>query len=279
MNPVLSIIIPCYNSEATLEATLESVVAQNFQKWEAIIVNDGSTDTTEAIALSWVKKDDRFKYFTKSNEGLGKTRNFGIEKAQGTYILPLDSDNLLMADFAKEAITVFEANNNIGVVYGHAAYFGEKQGLWEVEPYDFKKIVAANYIDACAIYKKQLWVEVGGYDENMPYQGHEDWDFWIALGVLNVQFHHLNKITFRYYVSKKSMIRSFTEAMQQANNDYIFKKYSEQCQKHYLDLFLLYKKTETHHAAQLKSEKFVIDLFCKTFFGFSIFGLYKTKKK
>lgn len=278
MSVKVSIIIPCYNSEATLEATLKSVVAQNFQHWEAIIVNDGSTDDTEAIALNWVKKDNRFQYLSKANEGLGKTRNFGIEKARGTYILPLDSDNLVATDFAQDALAVLEENPQIGVVYGHARYFGEKQGLWEVEAYDFKKILAANYIDACAIYRKKWWIEVGGYDENMPYQGHEDWDFWIALGVLKVQFYHLNKITFHYYVSKKSMIRSFNASMQQANNDYIFKKYSEQCQQHYLDLFLLYQNAELQRATQLKSEKFVIDLFCKTFFGFSIFGLYKTKK-
>ena len=80
MNPIISIIIPCYNSEATLVSTLNSVIEQKFQDWEALIINDGSTDYTEKIALEWVNTDNRFKYFSKKNEGLGKTRNFGINK-------------------------------------------------------------------------------------------------------------------------------------------------------------------------------------------------------
>lgn len=278
MNPIISIIIPCYNSESTLESTLVSVISQDFQDWEAIIVNDGSTDTTEEIALSWVAKDTRFKYFAKHNEGLGKTRNYGIAKSNGVYILPLDSDNQLIKDFTQDAIAFFQKKPNIGVVYGNAEYFGDRKGLWVVDDYKFEKMLVHNYIDACAIYKKKFWKEVGGYDENMPHQGHEDWEFWIALGNLNVKFHHLNAITFKYYVSKNSMIRSFTSEMHEMNNNYIFKKYCNQYQTHFRTLYLKNQKIEMEHLKTLKSEKFVIDLFCSTFFKFSIFGIYKIKK-
>ena len=279
MKPILSIIIPCYNSEKTLKGTLDSILEQNFDDWEAIIVNDGSIDTTENIALNFVKKDDRFKYYTKQNEGLGKTRNYGIARAKGKYILPLDSDNQLKKNFAQDAIDVFENDHEIGVVYGDAEYFGEKTGLWKVDDYKLEKMLVHNYIDACAIYKKKFWEEVGGYDENMPYQGHEDWDFWIALGTINVKFHHLNRTTFKYFVSTHSMIRSFTGTMEQLNHDYISRKYGNQYQKHYRKISLMYKTKERDHSANLKSKKFVIDLFCSTFFGFSIFGIYKIKKQ
>ena len=95
MSTKISIIIPCYNSEATLEDTLKSVADQDYQDWEVVIVNDGSLDATEEIALKWVDEDNRFIYFKKENEGLGKARNYGIERAKGIYILPLDSDNLV----------------------------------------------------------------------------------------------------------------------------------------------------------------------------------------
>jgi glycosyltransferase involved in cell wall biosynthesis len=275
MNPILSIIIPCYNSESTLESTLESVTSQDFQDWEAIIINDGSTDTTEEIALKWVEKDKRFKYFAKLNEGLGKTRNYGIAQSSGIYILPLDADNQLINDFTKDAIAVLEKNRDVGVVYGDAEYFGEKTGVWKVEEYDLKKILACNYIDACAIYRKKLWQEVGGYDEKMPFQGHEDWEFWVVLGVLNVKFYHLNKITFRYFVSKNSMIRLFTNEMALSNYNHIFKKYNNQYQNFYPDVYLLYENNERQYSENLKSEKFIIDIFCKTFFGFTIFKKYK----
>jgi glycosyltransferase involved in cell wall biosynthesis len=268
----VSIIIPCYNQALYLDGALQSVFDQTYTDWECIIVNDGSIDATEVVALSWVKKDKRFKYYFKQNEGLGKTRNYGIARSNGLFVLPLDSDNQLENDFIQDSIAVFEKNQDIGVVYGDAEYFGEKNGLWKVRQYDLKKILSGNYIDACAIYRKKLWVKVGGYDENMPHQGHEDWEFWIALGSLNVNFFHLNKITFKYYVSKNSMIRSFTDEMVLLNQDYIVKKHSKQYFRYYLDIFLLSEKKDYDFAEKLKSEKFVIDLFCKTFFGFKIFN-------
>ena len=69
---VISIIIPSYNTEQTLEETCISVINQEYQNWEAIIVNDGSPDNLEEIALEWVKRDSRFKYFKKENGGLGR---------------------------------------------------------------------------------------------------------------------------------------------------------------------------------------------------------------
>ena len=275
MHPTLSIIIPCYNSASTLESTLESVNDQDFQDWEAIIVNDGSTDATEEMALKWVNRDNRFKYFSKQNEGLGKTRNFGILKAKGKYVLPLDSDNLVANDFAKEAIAILENNNEIGVVHGDAEYFGEKSGLWKVDEFDLTRILIGNYIDACAIYRKVLWEKVGGYAENMPFQGHEDWELWIAFGSVGVQFKYLNKITFKYRVTSNSMIHSFSANMIEANNEFVFKKYSRIYQEQFN---LVYKKltyNEKIFMEKLKSEKFVVDLFCKTFFGFSIFRILK----
>jgi glycosyltransferase involved in cell wall biosynthesis len=279
MNPILSIIIPCYNSESTLESTLESVINQDFQDWEAIIINDGSTDNTEEIALRWIEKDKRFQYFAKPNEGLGKTRNYGIARSNGTFILPLDSDNQLIKDFTQDAIIILENNQDVGVVYGDAVYFGENTGLWKVAEYDFKKILVGNYIDACAIFRKNLWQEVGGYDENMPYQGNEDWDLWLAFGDLNVKFYHLNKITFRYYIYKNSMIRSYTDKIILSNNEYIYEKYSKQYQKRYAEIYSLYEKNEMYYKENLTSEKFVINLFTKMFFGFKFFKENKKKVK
>lgn len=239
MSIIVSIIIPCFNSKATLAATLESVLKQNYQNWEAIIVNDGSIDETEEIALNWINKDNRFKYYSKHNEGLGKTRNFAIKKARGTFILPLDSDNQLEENFVLDAVSVFENNNNIGVVYGHAQYFGKKNGLWEVEEYKLEKMLVHNYIDACAIYKKKMWEQVGGYDENMPHQGHEDWELWVAFGNLSVVFYHLNKITFKYFVSSKSMSQLFTDRIILSNQDYIVKKHSRLYHEQYTRAFFM----------------------------------------
>ncbi|WP_268847685.1 glycosyltransferase family 2 protein [Flavobacterium aestivum] len=271
MSPILSIIIPCFNSEATLEATLESVVSQNFQEWEALIINDGSRDKTEEIALKWVTKDSRFKYYSKENEGLGKTRNYGIERAKGIYILPLDSDNLVERDFGEKALKVFKNNLNVGVVHGYAEYFGGREGLWKIDDFNLQKMLAHNYIDACAIFKKDLWRKVGGYDENMPHQGHEDWEFWVSLSSIDTVFFNLHEITFKYFVSNKSMIHSFTDSMVFLNQDYIVKKHSKLFHNEYAKVVALREIETKERSRKLKSKKFVIDLFCKTFLGLTVF--------
>lgn len=275
----ISIIVPCFKQAKYLDAALQSVLNQTYEYWECIIINDGSPDNTEEVAMNWVQKDKRFKYYYKKNEGLAKARNYAISRAFGEFILPLDADNQLKFDFIHDAITVFENNQQIDVVYGDAEFFGTKKGLWKVDKYDSILILGGNYIDACAVYRKKLWIEIGGYDENMPYSGHEDWEFWVAIGNLDAKFYHLNKITFRYFVSNNSMIKSLTDKMQLQNSEYILKKHRDQCQKLYSELFFMYKNNEIKYINNLKSEKFVIDLFCSTFFGFSFFGMYKKRTK
>ncbi|GGD84924.1 glycosyltransferase family 2 protein [Planktosalinus lacus] len=227
MTPKLSIIIPCYNTESTLGETLTSVKTQVFENWEAIIVNDSSPDGLERIALDWVDKDSRFKYYKKENGGLGDARNFGISKSNGVYILPLDSDNKIRPDFTKKAINILDQEPSVGVVHGNAMFFGEKEEEWIINQYNFEQMLIKNYIDACAVYRKSLWKNVNGYDTKMPYQGNEDWDLWLAFGSIKTTFKHLNEITFDYRVSKNSMINSFNSEMFAANKSYIRKKYCD----------------------------------------------------
>lgn len=235
MAPKLSIIIPCYNSANTLEDTLISIIEQDFLDWEAIIVNDDSKDNVEEIALKWVDKDNRFKYFKKENGGLASARNFAIKQAKGIYILPLDSDNKIRKSFAKNAIKIFKENENVGVVYGDVMYFGEKEGIWKVGEFDKYKLLKHNYIDACAIIRKEIYDIVGLYDENLPYQGHEDWDFWIRVIDNSLQFYYLEEITFDYRVHSRSMIKSFDAKMLKANIHYIE-------QKHYKVYVIAFRK-------------------------------------
>lgn len=265
MNVKLSIIIPCYNSDLTLEETLKSVLCQEFQDWEAIIINDGSIDSTEEIALRWVKIDTRFKYYAKQNEGLCKTRNYGIARSIGVYILPLDSDNQLINDFTKEAVAFLDKDNSIGVVHGNAEFFGEKTGLWEIGEFRIENMLLDNYIDACAVYRKEFWEQIGGYDENLPFEGLSDWELWLAFAAINVRFFHLKKITFKYRVSKNSMIGIFTKEMADVTREYIARKYSSMYRYHYCK----YVSENTQLSSKLKNKRFVLNVFCKLFFGFT----------
>lgn len=94
--PFVSIIIPVYNREKTLDYCLNSVLQQTMSDFEVILVDDGSTDNSADICKAYTLKDNRFHYFYKKNGGVSSARNFGIYKAQGKWITFVDSDDYIM---------------------------------------------------------------------------------------------------------------------------------------------------------------------------------------
>ena len=109
----ISIIIPAYNAEKYIEKCLDSIINQTKKELEIIVVNDGSTDNTESIVKNY--KDKRIKYFKNKNQGIGKTRNFGIEKATGKYIMFIDSDDYIEKNECEKLYYKAE-NNNLDIV-------------------------------------------------------------------------------------------------------------------------------------------------------------------
>lgn len=114
-NCLVSIIIPCYNQAQYLDEALQSVLNQTYANWECIMVNDGSLDDTEKIVKTWTAKDNRFHYYYKENGGVSSARNFGIEKAKGTYIQFLDTDDLLDKNKLELSLNQLDANENTAV--------------------------------------------------------------------------------------------------------------------------------------------------------------------
>ena len=93
--PLVSVIVPCYQAATTLCETLRSVQRQKFRDWECLIVNDGSTDETSAIARRWEARDCRFRVIEKTNGGPSSARNVGIRASRGEFLNFLDADDLL----------------------------------------------------------------------------------------------------------------------------------------------------------------------------------------
>lgn len=105
----ISIIVPIYNASKYLKKCLDSLVNQTKKELEFILINDGSTDDSESIIKSY--NDNRIKYFKRSNHGIGKTRNFGINKSTGKYIMFLDSDDYLEEDACELLYKKIEKDN------------------------------------------------------------------------------------------------------------------------------------------------------------------------
>jgi len=92
---LISIIIPCYNTESFLIQTLDSIRNQVYTNWEAICINDGSRDNTEQILKHYTKLDNRFKFFTQKNQGVSAARNLALKFCNGEYICFVDSDDTI----------------------------------------------------------------------------------------------------------------------------------------------------------------------------------------
>ena len=178
--PLFSVIVPCYNQAIYLEECLQSVLDQTYQNWECIIVNDGSPDNTEEIAVQYCDKDKRFKYLKKQNGGLSSARNVGINISSGIYILPLDADDKISNGYCTEALAVLENNPSVKIVYAEANFFGEQTGRWSLGPYSWPNILLYNMIYCSAFFRKSDFEAYGGYDETLLV-GMEDWDLWLGI--------------------------------------------------------------------------------------------------
>lgn len=223
----ISIIVPCYNQAQYLPDCLQSVVEQTYSDWECIIVDDGSPDNTEEVALEWAAKDNRIKYLKKENGGLCSARNAGISKAEGEWILPLDADDKIGNRYLELAYNRMIAEPNVGLIYANAVFFGDKNGNWNLMPYDYKTLLRSNIIYCSAFYKKEDWIKCGGYDINMKH-GWEDWELWInLLGTTKKGVHRLNYTGFYYRIKNISMIESFMKNQDiiKETTVYVFKKH------------------------------------------------------
>jgi glycosyltransferase involved in cell wall biosynthesis len=225
MNPLVSVIIPCYNHGAFLREALESIPLNLFEGIEVIIINDGSTDKLTIEVLNELQKEG-VTVIHQVNQGLGKTRNNGIKLAKGKYILPLDADNKLTTVYFEKGVDFLENNPNFSVVYGDPILFGDKEGIAPVRDFNLQDLITGNYIDACALYRKSAWEAVGGYDENMPFMGVEDWEFWLNLSFKGFKFYHLAEPSYFYRVVIDSMIKKDTSPNFNILRNYIEKKHS-----------------------------------------------------
>lgn len=122
MNPKISVLVPVYNVEKTLDRCMESILNQTFKDIEIIMVNDGSTDSSGAICDKYAEKCDTVRVIHKKNEGLGPTRDVGVREAKGEYIYHCDSDDWLKEDLLEKAYNAITQNDADVVIFGYDMY-------------------------------------------------------------------------------------------------------------------------------------------------------------
>jgi glycosyltransferase involved in cell wall biosynthesis len=209
------------------EALASVEQARNENLLEVIIVDDGSSEAETTTILSEVQESG-YCFVSQPNRGLGAALNAGIRRAKGEFILPLASDNRLRDAYLNEGVFLLKNNSCLGVVYADAEYLGERTGRSRVQEFNLLSMIRGNFIDACALFRKKLWEDVGGYDEQMPWTGWEDWDFWLRVGYRQGTFVHLAKVGFDHRVRGDSL-RLQTQEHRSDVINYIFGKPEMAC--------------------------------------------------
>lgn len=115
-NPIISVIIAIYNAEKTLPRLLDSLKAQTMQEFEALLIDDGSTDGSGSVCDHYAAFDSRFKAFHKPNEGIGSTRQFGIEHAIGEYTIHADADDWVEPEYLESLYNEAVSSNSDMVI-------------------------------------------------------------------------------------------------------------------------------------------------------------------
>lgn len=200
-NPLVSIIIPCYNYGKYVISAIESCLSSTYRPIEIIVVNDGSTDAFTLDVLKHLRKP-KTRIIHQENKGASAARNRGISEAKGTYILPLDADDRIEPDYIEEAVKVLETEPKVGFVTSWYKCFGEAERERMLPPFNKNDLLFNNIVANCSLFRKEAWRQAGGYNEQM--KGYEDWDFWIALVECGWEGWTLPRFHFHYRKHKSS---------------------------------------------------------------------------
>lgn len=191
MHNLVSIVIPVYNGSQYLEKTVDSILAQDYQAIEIILVNDGSTDNSPQLIDILIERDSRIKVYHKANGGVAAARNYGIDRAYGEFIAFCDQDDLWLPNKLTKQIPLFQ-NDNVGLVYSGAIadYVGlnkQDKPLFD-DKYRgdvFDKLIQVNMFTCCtAIVRKNLLQETKAFDDDLSLMGVDDWLAWLKLSLV-----------------------------------------------------------------------------------------------
>ncbi len=211
MNPLVSVIVPCYNYARFVPATIRSLQAQNFQDWECIVVNDGSKDNSEEVVKKLAAEEPRIKYVYQENKGLPGARNTGIEHARGKYLQFLDADDLLQVRKLELQAKYLEEHEEVDLVYSDLRYFfdGEPDKLiytaatfnrpWALNKSGNGEDLLQYLIISCVIMppmpmirKSSLLDKVGLFSRDL--RSCEDWEFWLRCAAGKLNFYYLDEV-------------------------------------------------------------------------------------
>ena len=194
--PEVSIIIPCFNRERLLSETLDSLSVQTFSDWEAIVVDDGSTDQSLSIAQGYACADGRFRVFVRGGgrKGANPCRNKGLAEARGHYIIFLDSDDLLASTCLGNRVVAMDRASHCGFGVYLTEIFAETSGdrgiLWNIpkKTDDLHRFLSLDppWHTTGPIWRRAVLQQLQGFDEELL--SFHDWDLHVRALIARIPY-------------------------------------------------------------------------------------------
>lgn len=182
--PLVTVIIPCYNYGRFIKEALDSVMAQTYQRFEVLVINDGSTEELTNQVLGSLEYP-KTTVIHQRNQGLAATRNNGAALAAGKYICYLDADDAIEPTYLEKTLGLLEGDESLGSCYSWVRCFGEYDSIWKTRDLDPFYLHECTTSSSHAVIRKSSWErvkEVNGSGFLSKYDGYfEDWVFWIDL--------------------------------------------------------------------------------------------------
>lgn len=195
---LVSVIIPCYNYEKYLEEAIESVLSQDFESFELLLVDNKSLDNTRAIILEFAHSDSRVVAIGNTGVGgVAHTRNIGILASVGDLICFLDADDVMVPGRLKSQVRCFLEEPDLDFVYGHAKSFdGSPCWVDSSEDPDVEKLAEYDYIPACSpMFKRKILNITGLQDIRLP--AAEDWEFYGRILASGFNCRYVPEVTYK----------------------------------------------------------------------------------
>jgi hypothetical protein len=179
-DPAITVVVTCFNYGRYLPESVGSVLEQTLRDFELIVVDDGSTDDSLAVAQSLAAHDPRITVITQPNAGQPAIpRNLAISRARGRYILCLDADDRLGANVLERCKAELDADPRAGLAWARLQEVGGANTLHDHPDWSIERLRTRNYMPCTTMFRRAAWEAAGGYNTNV--RGYEDWDLWLGI--------------------------------------------------------------------------------------------------